>query len=498
MLPELIPLKLSERWITSLWKQLSTYRKSRGIELDKVNNSILYSDPLALAAVYVEPYCQEINPADRHDEDFFVAREPLFRKISEFLRMKSYQQGNNQLFILSDAGMGKTSSLVMLKLIHLSSFWPKGYSCVIEKLGAETLDSILQIENKRKTLLLLDSLDEDPTAHGRVRERLMEILEATKSFNKVIITCRTQFFPDCETDPLEVPGRIKVGPFVCPSKYISVFDDNQVDAYLLRRFPKGILLDRNKEKRQKARKIISRMGSLRCRPMLLSFIEDLVDANTALSIGSEYALYHALVKNWLIREEGKTGINSNQLLSVCARLAFEMQSRRLVRISSTELNELINEFDVIENVKYLDITGRSLLNKNSDGDYRFSHYSIQEFLVAFFILEMASLDDRRTVYPTDFIKKLLDANVEKIGERFRERTMRHEELVEPNRKRGNADTHHDFLHEKEIISLIAEFSERIGTIDVEAFGADLDVPTYIRNIVIKHSAKERVKASTNQ
>ena len=145
MFNEIIPLDLGEKWIGSLWKQLNAFRKRREKELNSINNVVLFSDPLKLAEVYVEPYCQEINPADRHDEEFLTSKQPLFKKISEFLASKNFQQGNNQLFILSDAGMGKTSSLVMMKLIYLSSFWPKEYSCHLEKISAGTIENIKNI-----------------------------------------------------------------------------------------------------------------------------------------------------------------------------------------------------------------------------------------------------------------------------------------------------------------------------------------------------------------
>lgn len=70
--------------------------------------------------------------------------------------------GHTQLFILSDAGMGKTSLLLMLKLAHLFSFWPKRYNCLLLKLGPDTLERLRAHPNKGDTVLLLDALDEDP------------------------------------------------------------------------------------------------------------------------------------------------------------------------------------------------------------------------------------------------------------------------------------------------------------------------------------------------
>ena len=76
----MINIELGDKWLSFLWRKLSSIRKQRSAELNEINDSILFSDPLELAKVYVEPYCQEVNPADRHDEEFFTAREPLFKK----------------------------------------------------------------------------------------------------------------------------------------------------------------------------------------------------------------------------------------------------------------------------------------------------------------------------------------------------------------------------------------------------------------------------------
>lgn len=490
-----IPLELGEKWINKLWRKLDSARKARRDELNEINDYVLFSDPLKLAEVYIEPFCQEVNPADRHDEDFFAAKEPLFKKVSEFLRLKTYQQGNNQLFILSDAGMGKTSCLVMLKLLHLTSLWPKGYKCVLEKLNETTLERLSELEERRNTVLLLDSLDEDPSAYGRVHDRLLEILDATKSFNRVIITCRTQFFPETESDPMEVPGRVKLGPYVCPSKYLSLFDDSQVDSYLLKRFPRT-LWKSNKEKISKAKAIVGRMRSLRCRPMLLSFIEDLVLSAHTWTVGSEYSLYHSLVQSWLVREESKTNIKSELLFKVCAELAFEMQARRKVKISAQELNDLIENIADLGHIKAIDITGRSLLNRNSDGDYRFSHYSIQEYLVVYYILNYVSLTGNRTICPTDFIKNLLEAHAGDLQIRLESEKIIHFKDIEATDRTRVASDRFDFLGEQEVERLMLELVPELDNFTINAFEQDLDVPTYMRRVIARSLKRKRI-ASDN-
>ncbi|MCP4151367.1 MAG: pentapeptide repeat-containing protein [bacterium] len=407
---ELVSFGMGADWIVKLYKKLKSIRKKNVKALNEIND-IMYSDPLELAKYYVEPGCQESNPADRREDDFLVAREPIYKKIDEFFKARKLDQpGNNQLFVLSDAGMGKTSLLAMLKLLHLTSFWPKNTDCILRKLGTETLAEISAVGNKRETILLLDALDEDPEAYGRVQDRLLEILEATKSFHRVIITCRTQFFPDVEAGPFGRPGIISLGGFVCPAKYLSLFDDERVELYLNKRFPGKFLFFKPKDKIERAKGLEKQMGSLRCRPMLLAYIEELMESPLLRDKKNEYIIYNALVTSWLTREEGKNQIPKSELFRVCERLALEMSIKGVRDISAEDLELLIADISELKRVKAIDIKGRSLLNKNSLGNYRFSHYSIQEFLVAKRLMENPALSLDKKLHLTDIIAKMLITN----------------------------------------------------------------------------------------
>ncbi len=399
-----------ENWIEQLYKKLVHIRKKKIKELDEIND-IMYGDPLELARYYVEPDCQEVNPADRHEEDFLVSSEPIYKKIAEFLRAKKLDlPGNNQMFILSDAGMGKTSLLVMLKLLHITSFWPQNTTWVLKILGKEALDKIKEIENKRKTILLLDALDEDPEIYGRVKERLLEVLKATRNFERVIITCRTQFFPEVEKGPFGQAGLISVGGYVCPLKYLSLFDDKKVELYLKKRFPKKSLFSKHKQKIKVAKNLIEQMGSLRSRPMLLSFIDKLMDSPLIQEQQNEYKIYNAMVDGWLTREEAKTGIPKHTLFKACEILALEMAIRGIRDIPDKELDLLIADISELQYVKAINIKGRSLLNRNSIGNYRFSHQSIQEFLVAKHCMENPQAKLEKKLPMTVLIAQMLVTN----------------------------------------------------------------------------------------
>ena len=191
-------------------------------------------------------------------------------------RVKMTNLEEKHLFVLSDAGMGKTALLTMLKLAHLTSFWPKKTICILKKLGENTINELTEIKDRTKTILLLDSLDEDTQAFGRVTERVLEILKETQNFEKVIITCRTQFFPKVEGDPFGRENMINLGGYICPVIYLSYFSDTHVRLYLEKRFKKKFLFFSNETKMNEAADMVFRMGALKFRPMLLSFIDDLI------------------------------------------------------------------------------------------------------------------------------------------------------------------------------------------------------------------------------
>ena len=317
-------------------------------------------------------------------------KTPIFTTINEFLdKSTPLSDGRNQMFILADAGMGETSLLVMLKLSQLLDFWPKGYECLLLKLGFDTLQGITDHKNKSKTVLLLDALYEDTEAHERIVERLEELLEASQNFRHVIITCRTQFFPKTDLDPFGRPGQVTVGTFTCPILFVSLFNDRQVQEYLLRRFPnpwhQG--LTRRKDPRIiKAETLLGSMRSLKFRPLLLAHIEDLLDVE--LRTWDSYHIYEALVTAWLKREVRKMkGQNlpripaEQELWAACRVLAVYMQSLGRRELPEIELRQLIQRMPEVQNLELVDFSGRSLLNRNSKSDYRFAHFSIQEFLV---------------------------------------------------------------------------------------------------------------------
>ncbi len=262
---------LYSKLLPGLWKYLIKSFKKRKEEFEVINNNFV--NPIELSKVYIEPNCQHGNPADEEDVASPINR-PVFAVLNDFLSKKFIEKdGRRHLFVLADAGMGKTSLLLllllMIKLYSIMKFWPKKYNCELLKLGSDSIINMNNMPNKANTILLLDSLDEDPLAWQNYENRILQIIKASLEFNKVIISCRTQFFPQGQKDPFDRAGNIVIGGYTCPKFYLSLFNDTQIRQYLEKRFKKKVLFFFEKKNVKKiclANTICKRMKSLRLRP----------------------------------------------------------------------------------------------------------------------------------------------------------------------------------------------------------------------------------------
>ena len=385
---ELNTLKVPVKWISDLVQLHIKQKEEKRHELDKLAGRLLVT-PNELARCYIEPDCQQYNPADmdeNHQDHGF--RQPVisFLNNSFFGMSTPLKDGRQVLFVLADAGMGKTSLMAMLKMSSLYGFWPKYFLCEALKIGENTLSDIERIKNISRTVLLLDSLDEDPIAMLGVKKRIKDLLNATQGFFRVIITCRTQFFPQTKdiADTFGRQDRIKIGPFLCRTIYLSMYTDEQVVLYLEKRFPKKSIQKLNvwskNAKVTKALALANKMNSLRFRPLLLAYIEDIPPETSE----NPSAIYEALVDAWLLRETRKPGfrLSSKELLFVVAHLAVHLWKDSKKYITTEELLELSYKIPQLDALPEMALEGRSLLNRTSEGAYRFAHYSILEFLVS--------------------------------------------------------------------------------------------------------------------
>jgi hypothetical protein len=245
---------------------------------------------------YLAPLCQNVDPAGEEDLRAVVpARQKLFESLDGCLRSPGKRR---YLMLLADSGMGKTSALLNYYVRHLRR-WRKPFDLAVVPLGDKRADEILAaIENKQDTSLFLDALDEDPAAIRDLPARLDRIVDLTRDFRSVLITCRTQFF----SSEQEMPRRVGVlrfdvrpageeGEYLSYKLYLSPLDDRQVARYLRLRYPFW-----RRNRRRAARELVARLSDLTARPMLLAHIADILASGNP--VNTLAGAYDAIVHAW--------------------------------------------------------------------------------------------------------------------------------------------------------------------------------------------------------
>lgn len=328
---------------------------------------------------YIPPLCQDVDPAGGDEPrlvfgvktNLFSTLDDIFDRDTEF----------RYIMILADSGMGKTSALLNYYARHVRRF-RKSYNIALIPLGIPDADKrIGAVPDQENTVLFLDALDEDTLAIVDHSERVRMLLQLGRDFKRIVITCRTQFFARDE----EIPKRtaiLKVGAraagesaeYLFHKIYLSPFSDKQVKRYIHRLYPLW-----QSTLRGRALKMAKRIQHLSARPMLLAHIDDLIrgkrNAETA------YALYEEMVEAWLKREEGFIR-NTNDLREFSERLAVDIYVNRAVRgaerVPAAELGLFASNWNIpLDDWK---LSGRSLLNRDAEGNFKFAHRSIMEYL----------------------------------------------------------------------------------------------------------------------
>lgn len=327
---------------------------------------------------YVNTRAQTVDPCSEEFTYTRVRLLPLFIK-------QIFKNSETQYYIiLADSGMGKTTFLLKLFFKYYKKIFKK-YSIVLIPLSLEgSFKRINEIKNKPETILLLDGFDEDAHAMMDYVGRLKQLCNETELFYKVIITCRTQFFPDRDSEP-RYTGKIKFGvgkkSVEFEKYYISPFTEEEIKVYLKKKY--NFILGWNKIKR--SQRLIYNCPQLMIRPMLLSYIDDLILDKTQ-KYDYTYEIYKQLVDKWIERESVENII----LYEFSEKLAEYMYMNRRFYVEGNEIEKLCIKYGI--KIKDIEAKSRSLLNRNANGDYKFAHKSILEFFLAKMTYEKMKID----------------------------------------------------------------------------------------------------------
>jgi formylglycine-generating enzyme required for sulfatase activity len=335
---------------------------------------------------FIRTSCTNVDPGKEAEirHALTATREDLFQVTDRFIEEDT---PIHHMLVLADSGTGKTTFALNYYAYNESKPARKRHQIAVVPLGHPDVDGLIQkildAENEfpaENTNLFLDALDEDTNAIEDHIGRLQELMEKCRDFRRVIITCRTQFFKRDEEIPPDT-GIVRFGPRRAGQKavyefrkiYIAPFDDDDIQRYIARRYPFWKF-----STRQKALDTALKIPMLSVRPMLLAHIPDLIDDGKNVQHVTE--LYEIMIEAWLERESD--WIPKETLLDFSEQVAIDIFAKReerdMERIPYEELCELIAECGLNEpNWKF---TGRSLLNRDAGGNFKFAHRSIMEFL----------------------------------------------------------------------------------------------------------------------
>jgi Protein of unknown function (DUF1566) len=385
------------------WTMYQQRRTRRLLEVKFGADFYQPSEIESAARYYVRPDCSSVDPAQEVELRHVIAtKEDLFDAVDRYVM---HDSARRHILLLADSGMGKSSFVLSYYARNQRLPRRKRQRLAVIPLGRpDALAEIAKINDQRNTVLFLDAFDEDTQAIQDYRARLAELMQACSRFKRLLITCRTQFFLRDDEIPRQT-GIVRVEPrkpgesgiYEFWKLYILPLNDEQVERFLRRRYP----LWRWKRRKQ-ARAAVGKIPLLSVRPMLLAYIPDLLESGES---ESRFAvqLYDHMVSRWLEREQ--RWVDKNELEPFSESLAVDLYvnrvRRRAERVSREELSDLLKVHPIpIDEWK---ITGRSLLNRDGLGHFKFAHRSIMEHL---FVRRFFAGDLRcRNVEWTDLMKQ---------------------------------------------------------------------------------------------
>jgi polysaccharide deacetylase family protein (PEP-CTERM system associated) len=378
---------------TRVWPLLNDHRARRAL---RATSSIPLYDLDAIRKAthrYTTPDCRD---TDSDEPTRGAERRNLFEFVDAFL---DDREGKRHLLILGDSGVGKSSFVLNYVARHLLTGRNRRIAAV-PMCDGRVDDALAAVQDKRSTILFLDGFDEDAHALVDYKVRFQQLMEICRDFYRVIVTSRSQFFLSDAAVPNQT-GIVLTGPrhlttpgtFALTQVYIAPFDERQIRSYLSRLYPIWRI-----RKRRRALRLAKRVPQLAARPMLLAHLDDLMQREPGIE--TTYELYEAMIDGWLNREasasvrppwsslgdkwQSDTPYRKQQLRFFCTQLAIHLAANPKKytgeRIAAADLVQLARGWGI--SLEDWQLRVRSLLNRDPLGNYKFSHRSIMEFLVA--------------------------------------------------------------------------------------------------------------------
>jgi len=337
---------------------------------------ITNSDLKKALKYYVATRGQDIDPCNAEE---MVENRPYFsQKLVSFLMEKNFEKNRNRFYIiLADSGMGKSTFLYKLYDCYGKKRFRTHDIQYIPLFSKNIFCDIDKIRDQQNTILLLDGLDENKDALKDYNNFLEKLTSVTIKFHTVIITCRTQFFSSEKDEPKNVSEFIvntSMNEVLFEKIYISPFNEKEIEKYLKKKYNRFF----QKDKIKRSKNIIYHCPKLMVRPMLLSYIDDLIE-NKEKKYEYTHEIYEELVSKWIKREYSDE-FRQKQLYDFSEKVAEYMYFENTVYIEQEKIEELCKDYNI--QLEFIEAKSRSLLNRNAMGFYKFAHKSILEYFLA--------------------------------------------------------------------------------------------------------------------
>jgi len=401
------------------------YRKPRKEQEEYIRQHVDsgYTEYLSKRArhYYIPARCQSIGPHHYPDILDSIRSAPTENMIDKYVEdiFVTENDGSPLYCVLGGSGMGKTSFLINVLRAYVKKHSVSNipYDIELINLSNEAFEKKIQaIQSPKTTILLLDALDENPRAISEYDKFIASLEEKIEPFRIVVVTSRTQFFPDEEHElkQSKILNNSKAKGFYAYTRhYVSPFSDNEVEDYLRKRY--GL----NFRKRRAAKRIVNQCTSFTHRPLLLSYIDDLLSDKRKYETTLD--VYEALIEKWLERDTSRTDDpqkTKENLMILLQKAAVKMYENFPIAgyyLDKTAIGELLSDLGLpsLDSI----FKGRSLLNRDALGSWKFSHKSFLEFFLAkecfeneSFIMDFAGLDVSLALFQ-DYCKRELDKHL---------------------------------------------------------------------------------------
>lgn len=388
--------------------------KTKKTNFDNIQTNSSYKENIE-SDIYIQPY---IKTPDNNPTPFFQLKRPEL--LRDFFIKKVFVRGRdtdipNHYYLLGDSGSGKTNALVRLFYDYLHHYKhdyteQEKTDCLpfnirIFSLREENVfESIGKVNVEKKgCILLLDALDENPMAQKpkeseEYKSFIQQLEKVYTEFAFVITTCRPQFF----SEEKEIPDTHNIAKIE-----LVPFNDDQINKFLDKKFN----ISNEAEKRSKAINLIDKHHEIAKRPIILTYIRDLVNTDRELNTSLDF--YDTIAESELRRNISRIQqyVNAEQIRqwwNMTSDVAGYMYKHGKTEISYEELLQILIDHHLAQPNESIneDLFQRRSLLTRTGNSFHFSHKSFYEYFMAYRFLQHP--EEIKQVYGMDFALQIYD------------------------------------------------------------------------------------------